>query len=99
MDKQKGDTQKGRPEDAGEASFESRLERLRAIVGELEQGDLGLEPAIERYQEGIELLKHCHATLASYKQRVEELSTEAEAKLTPYAADPDVPAAPSKQAC
>jgi exodeoxyribonuclease VII small subunit len=94
MDTKKGDTRNVAAESGGEASFESRLERLRAIVGELEQGDLGLEPAIERYQEGIELLKHCHATLASYKQRVEELSSEAEGKLSPYAADPDLPAAP-----
>ena len=77
-----------------DTSFESRMERLRAIVTELEQGELGLEPAIERYQEGIELLKHCHATLASYKRRVEELSSTAEAGLAPYAADPDLPAAP-----
>jgi exodeoxyribonuclease VII small subunit len=95
MDAQKGDPQKTRAANGtGDTSFETRLERLHSIVGDLEQGELGLEPAIERYQEGIELIKQCHATLAHYKQRVEELSSEAEGKLSPYAGDPDLPAAP-----
>ena len=58
----------------------------------MEQGELGLEPAIERYQEGIELLKACHAQLEGYRKRVEELSADAEASLRPYEADPDFPA-------
>jgi exodeoxyribonuclease VII small subunit len=72
-----------------EASFDDRLGRLEAIVHELEQGDLGLELAIERYQEGVELLKGCHGILARFKQRVEELTGEAELALKPFAGDPD----------
>src|SRR5687768_17316215 len=34
-----------------DATFDERLARLSALVSELEQGSLGLEPAIERYQE------------------------------------------------
>jgi exodeoxyribonuclease VII small subunit len=78
--------------EAGEGgSFDERLARLQAIVSELEQGELGLEPAIERYQEGIELLKQCHTVLAGYRRRVEELSAEAEAGIKAYGADPDFP--------
>jgi exodeoxyribonuclease VII small subunit len=72
-----------------EASFDERLGRLEAIVNELEHGDLGLEVAIERYQEGVELLKGCHGILARFKRRVEELTGEAELALEPFAADPD----------
>ena len=72
-----------------EASFDERLSRLEAIVNELERGELGLETAIERYQEGVELLKGCHGILARFKRRVEELSGEAEAALKPFAGDPD----------
>ena len=71
--------------------FDERLERLEGIVRELEGGGLGLERSIERYQEGIELLKACHGTLESYRARVEELGREAESVLTPLADDPDFP--------
>ena len=70
-------------------SFDARLERLEAIVGELESGELGLEGAIERYRDGVGLLKACREQLDGYRRQVEELSGEAEASLTPFAGDPD----------
>lgn len=72
-----------------EEGFDQRLQRLEAIVAELERGELGLEPALERYQQGIALLRQCHAQLASYRARVQELSAENPGGLAPYAADPD----------
>jgi exodeoxyribonuclease VII small subunit len=69
--------------------FDEKLGRLEALVGELEQGGLGLEPAIERYQEGIQLLKECHGALAAYRRRVEELTREAGAAMRPFEDDPD----------
>jgi len=91
MDAQKKASAETRPEQAERegAGFDERLERLQSIVSELEQGELGLESAIERYQEGIELLKGCHGQLEGYRKRVEELSADAEASLRPYEADPD----------
>ena len=68
-------------------TFDQRLARLVAIVAELETGGLSLEPAIERYQEGIGLLKDCRTVLEGYKKRVEELT--AQGGLEPYAGDPD----------
>ena len=75
--------------EAGEPGFDERLERLEALVAELEEGGLGLEPAIERYQEGIALLKECHSVLAGYRKQVEELGREAEESLRPFEGDPD----------
>ena len=75
------------PQDGG--AFDEKLRQLEKIVGELEQGGLGLEPAIERYQEGIQLLKECHGALATYRRRVEELTREAEAAMKPFEGDPD----------
>lgn len=72
-----------------EPAFDVRLERLESIVAELEGGGLGLEEAIARYQEGIGHLKTCHSTLVGYRQRVEELTREAEGALRPFDADPD----------
>ena len=70
--------------------FDTRMERLESIVGELEGGGLALEPAIGRYQEGIELLKECHGVLSGFKQQVEELTRDAEEALRPFEADPDL---------
>ena len=61
--------------------FETRLERLRKIVDELERGELPLEKAIERYEEGVSVLKVCAETLANARLRVEELSRDADESL------------------
>ena len=82
-----------KPESGGanRGAFDDKLGRLEVLVGELEQGGLGLEPAIERYQEGLQLLKECHRALETYRKRVEELTREAEAAMRPFEGDPDFP--------
>jgi exodeoxyribonuclease VII small subunit len=77
---------------AGEESFDQRLERLEKIVAELEQGRTGLEVAIERYQEGVELMRSCRASLEGYRKRIEELHGDGELK--PFAHDPDAATRP-----
>jgi exodeoxyribonuclease VII small subunit len=72
-----------------EPGFDARLRRLEALVAELEEGGLDLEPAIEKYQEGIGLLKECHTALAGYQKQVEELTRDAEMSLRPFEGDPD----------
>lgn len=74
---------------APEAGFDARLARLEAIVSELEGGGLALETSIDRYQEGVALLRDCRGILAGFQKRVEELSVAADGALAPYAADPD----------
>ncbi len=44
-------------------SFEEALLALEAIVEALENGDLPLEEAVKKYQEGMALAKHCHGLL------------------------------------
>ena len=82
----------GETPSANGGAFDDKLQRLEKIVGELEQGGLGLEPAIERYQEGIQLLKECHGALEGFRRRVEELTRDAEAAMRPFEGDPDFPA-------
>lgn len=82
-------SQKPEAKPDAEPSFDDRLARLEAIVAELEKGEIALEPAIARYQEGVELLKSCRGLLESFRKRVEVLSADAEGSVEPYAADPD----------
>jgi exodeoxyribonuclease VII small subunit len=64
-----------RPREAEpECNFEESLAELEQIVSELECGELGLEQALGRYEQGIRHLKQCHAQLARVSRRIELLS-------------------------
>ncbi len=52
-------------------SIESALARLEEIVEEIERNPPPLESLIERYEEGMKLLKTCREKLATAEQRIE----------------------------
>ena len=51
-------------------TFEQALEQLEQIVQDLESGDLPLEKAIKRFEEGIKLSKYCNAKLDESEKRI-----------------------------
>jgi exodeoxyribonuclease VII small subunit len=53
--------------------FEKSLERLAALVEEMEQGDLPLEQMIKHFEEGSKLVTLCSAKLNEVEQRIEKL--------------------------
>ena len=53
--------------------FEKYLKDLEKIVQELENGNLSLDEALRKYEEGIELAKGCSKMLKDAKARVEKL--------------------------
>lgn len=55
-------------------SFEQKLAALEELVTNLESGELSLEQGVERYGEGVELLKDLFTALSSAEHKVEELS-------------------------
>jgi exodeoxyribonuclease VII small subunit len=60
------------PPDA--ASFEQTLSRLEEIVHLLEEGKIGLDEALARYEEGVGLLRRANELLASAERRISLLS-------------------------
>jgi exodeoxyribonuclease VII small subunit len=44
-------------------SFEEALANLEQLVKELEQGDIALDDAVKKYNQGMQLSKHCHDLL------------------------------------
>ena len=56
-----------------EMKFEDGLKRLEKIVDELEAGDIPLDEALEKYEEGIKLSKMCAKKLELAKKKVEIL--------------------------
>ncbi|MFP4056665.1 MAG: exodeoxyribonuclease VII small subunit [Candidatus Brocadiia bacterium] len=54
-------------------SFEKSLEALERIVEELESGQLTLDEALERYEQGVKAHQQCREILAAAEKRIEEL--------------------------
>jgi exodeoxyribonuclease VII small subunit len=60
-----------------EVSFETAMERLEKIVGEMESSKLPLEELLVRYEEGTRLVSICNQRLAGAEDRIETLSRTA----------------------
>jgi exodeoxyribonuclease VII small subunit len=76
---------------AAPPSFEQALAQLEEIVEKLEDGQLGLEEALQCYEQGVGLLKQCHGLLEAAEKRVLLLTgTDAEGQATtePFPCDP-----------
>ncbi len=58
-------------------SFEKNLERLDAIVRQLEDAELPLEKALQLYEEGMKLSEVCHQQLEEAEGRIEILMKKA----------------------
>ena len=69
-----------------EKSFEEAMERLEAIVAELEGEDRGLEEQFALFQEGMELARLCDKKLGEVEKSVEIVLKEAsgEWKAAPF---------------
>lgn len=57
-----------------EVKFEDAIKKLEKIVEDLEGGDLSLDEALKKYQEGIEISRVCSQRLESAKKKIEVLS-------------------------
>ena len=55
-------------------SFEQRLNKLEALVQELESGELELADSLDRFKQGVELSKQCREMLDQAQQTIETLS-------------------------
>ncbi len=58
--------------------FETNLNNLKTIVKELEEGDLSLNSALEKFETGVSLYKKCSKTLSEANNRVKILLEELE---------------------
>ena len=64
---------KGRAVLAEDAPFEDVMERLQAVVEQLEEGDLPLEESLAMFEEGVRLSRAGAKRLDEAERRVEEL--------------------------
>jgi exodeoxyribonuclease VII small subunit len=55
-------------------TFEQALERLESVVRDLESNETGLDKSLERYEDGVRLLKRCRAILDEAEQKIRLLT-------------------------
>jgi exodeoxyribonuclease VII small subunit len=58
------------------SSFEAKLDRIDAIVKELESGDTKLDRAIVLFKEGKVLARECEALLKSAQTQIDDAMSE-----------------------
>ena len=61
-------------------SFEEAIAKLTVIADEIENGEIGLEESITKYEEGMNLLSQCQEILTSAEQRIIKLRPDPDAK-------------------
>ena len=76
-------------------NFEQALAELERIVRDLEDGQLGLDEALARYEQGVALVRSCYGQLRQAEQRILQLTGVDENNqplLTPFKHEATAPA-------
>ena len=66
-------SESGLPADVAAMSFEDALAELEQIVRRLEAGQVRLDEAIQCYERGAQLKRHCEQKLNEAQQRVDRI--------------------------
>ena len=62
-------------------TFEQSMKQLERIVQELEEGDLPLEKAIKKFEEGIKLTKLCSEKLDETEKKISILLKDSQGQI------------------
>jgi exodeoxyribonuclease VII small subunit len=73
-------TEQPKTVDGTQERFEDQLQRLEHIVRQLEDESVGLEGALELFEQGMGLAKSCRSRLEKVEQRVAELLADGETR-------------------
>ena len=66
------------PADIASMSFEEALAELQSLVKSLEKGDSKLDDAINSYQRGVDLKRHCETKLREAQLKVDKIVQSAD---------------------
>jgi exodeoxyribonuclease VII small subunit len=58
-------------------TYETKIERLRAIIEKIEDGDTSLDESMKLYEQGALLIKQCETMLAEAELKITTLSRDA----------------------
>ena len=71
-------TESSAPADIAAMTFEDALAELEGIVRRLEGGQVRLDDAIQSYERGAQLKRHCEQKLSEAQQRVDRIVVAAD---------------------
>lgn len=74
---------------ATEPTFENAMDRLEAIVEQMESGKLPLEELIVRYEEGMNMVKVCQERLTAAEQKIEIIARDSAGQAVVKPFEPD----------
>ena len=80
---------------APKSQYGDVVARLQQIVESLESGDLSLEQSLERFAEGVQLVKQGEKLLSDAEKRIEQLLSE-DGRTAPLEAGDAPPSAKAK---
>jgi exodeoxyribonuclease VII small subunit len=55
-------------------SFEEGMRELETILSDIEQGEMGVEESLVRYERGVFLIQHCRGVLNKAQEQIEAAS-------------------------
>ena len=58
-------------------TYETKVERLREIIGKIEDGNTSLDESIKLYEQGALLVKQCETMLSEAELKITTLSRDA----------------------
>ncbi|MGB2984789.1 MAG: exodeoxyribonuclease VII small subunit [Phycisphaerae bacterium] len=67
-------------------TFEEALKELETIAEQIEQGKIGLEESINKYERGMALVKQCREILSKAEHKIQQLRqrTDGTLETTPF---------------
>ena len=74
-------------------TFEMAMKQLEQIVQDLETGDMPLEKAIKKFEEGIQISKYCSEKLDESEKRITLLMRDSDGKKvfeTPFVTENEI---------
>lgn len=63
-------------------TFEQAFERLEAAIQALDEGDLSLDDALARFEEGTRLMRYCAGLLETAELQVQQLLSDSSDTVT-----------------
>lgn len=63
---------------ASNLSFEAAVHMLEDLVEAIEGGEISLQESIQRYEEGVTLVKHCRTLLTDAEAKITLLSQQSD---------------------
>lgn len=78
MEKKKKQTKDMTINRTSNITIEEQLIKIQEIAAKLEGGALGLEEALEKYEEGVRLVRGCAGQIDRVQKRIKVIETETE---------------------